>query len=174
MKPINLKNMLKAEKQVEICESALRSAKTFQDRWPQDVLKAEEKLAHAREEYAMAILPVISALDDVQKRAKTRTIDDWSICQAIKEIEERLDIISSKTDAIGTIAEVDYNAQHFPNAYKFTPESTQITLVKKSSGWTLTSIQRNKCKSPANKIILTLTEATKEHMADHVSKISAY
>ena len=173
MKPINLNAMLKAKEQIELCKTDVEIAKNLQDRWPQDVPKAEGKLEQAKAEYAKAIAPVIDALDAVQKRAKTRTIDDWSICQAIKEIEERLDIISSRTDAIGTIAEVDYNAQHFPNAYKYTPESTQITLEKKRNGWTLTYVERNKCKTPANKIVLTLTEATQAHMAERVSKISA-
>lgn len=173
MKPINLNAMLKAKENLETCEYQLKMANQFKDRWPQDLPKPEEKLEQAKAEYAKAISPVIDALDAVQKRAKTRTIDDWAICQAIKEIEERLDIISSRTDAIGTIAEVDYNAQHFPNAYKYTPESTQITLEKKRNGWTLTYIERNKCKTPANKIVLTLTDATKAHMAERVSKISA-
>lgn len=173
MKPINLKNLIKTSKELDYCTKALRYAESMADRWPHDVHKAEEKLEEAKAEHAKAVAPVMDALDAVQKRAKCRTMDAWSIVQAIEEIEDRLDMISAKKDAVGTIAHVDYNAQHFPNAYKYTPESTQITIVLKSSGWTLTHIVRDACKAPANKITLELTDATKAHMAERVSRISA-
>lgn len=171
MKPINLKNLVRAAQDLTNEENNVEYYQRVSERFPKMLESAKINLQRAKEAFADAAAPVTSALDAVQKRAKCRTMDARSIIQAIEEIEERLDIISSRTDAIGTIAEVDYNAQHFPNAYKYTPESTQITLEKKRNGWTLTYVERNKCKTPANKIVLTLTEATKAHMAERVSRI---
>lgn len=169
MKPINLKDLVKAWAFVEHTEDKVKSSKL--DGWLPGIESDKKTLEYAKKAFSDASVAVTSALDAVQARCTARTITAKDIVQAIKEIEERLDMVSTKKDAVGTIAHVDYNAQHFPNAYRYIPESTQVTLVLKSSGWTLTHIIRNACKSPANRIVLTLTEATKAHMAERVSRI---
>lgn len=171
MKPINLKNLLRAAQDLTNEEKTLAYYQGASERFPKLLENAKITLQRAKEAFADAAAPVTSALDAVQKRCTARTITAMDIVQAIKEVEERLNLISTKTDAIGTIADVDINAQDFPNAYKFTPESTLITLERKSSGWVLKYIERNRCKSRANHIVLTLTEATKAHMAERVSRI---
>lgn len=169
MKPINMKDLVKAWAFVEHTEGKVKSSKL--DGWLPGIESDKKTLEYAKKAFSDASVTVTSALDAVQARCTARTITAMDIVQAIKEIEERLNLISTKKDAVGTIARVDANAQDFPNAYKYTPESTQFTIVLKSSGWVLTDIVRNVCKSPANRIVLTLTEATKAHMAERVSRI---
>lgn len=171
MKPINLKNLIRAEGDLTNEKDIVAYYQRNSDRFPMMLESAKINLQKAEEAFSDAAAPVTSALDAVQTRCTARTITAMNIVQAIKEIEERLNLISTKTDSIGTVAEVDVNAQDFPNAYKYTPESTQITLERKTSGWTLKYIERNRCKSRANKIVLTLTDATKAHIAERVSRI---
>lgn len=171
MKPINLKNLIRAAQDLTNEENNVEHYQRVSERFPMMLESAKTNLQRAKEAFADAAAPVTSALESVQARCTARTITAQDIAQAIEEIEDRLNLISTKTDSIGTIADVDINAQDFPTAYKYTPESTQITLERKSSGWVLKYIERNRCKSPANRIVLTLTEATKAHMAERVSRI---
>ena len=171
MKPINLKNLIRAAQDLTNEENNVEYYQRVGERFPKMLESAKINLQRAKEAFADSAAPVTSALDAVQARCTARTITAQDIVQAIKEIEERLNLISTKTDSIGTVAEVDVNAQDFPNAYKYTPESTQITLERKSSGWVLKYIERNRCKSPENRIVLTLTDATKAHIAERVSRI---
>ena len=171
MKPINLKNLIRAAQDLTNEENNVEYYQRVSERFPMMLESAKINLQKAEEAFSDAAAPVKSALDAAQARCTARTITAMDIVRAIEEIEGRLNLISTKTDAIGTIADVDINAQDFPNAYKYTPESTQITLERKSSGWVLKYIERNSCKSPANRIVLTLTEATKAHMAERVSRI---
>lgn len=171
MKPINLKNIIRAAQDLTNEENNVEYYQRVSERFPKLLETAKINLQRAEEAFSDAAAPVTSALDAVQARCTARTITAQDIVRVIEEIEERLNLISTKTDSIGTVAEVDVNAQDFPNAYKYTPESTLITLERKSSGWVLKYIERNRCKSRANHIILTLTEATKAHMAERVSRI---
>lgn len=171
MKPINLKNLLRAAQDLTNEKDIVAYYQKNSERFPMMLESAKINLQKAEEAFADAAAPVTSALDAVQARCTARTITAQDIVRVIKEIEDRLDMISTKKDAIGTIADVDINAQDFPNAYKYTPESTLITLERKSSGWVLKYVERNRCKSRSNHIILTLTEATKAHMAERVSRI---
>lgn len=171
MKPINLKNLIRAAQDLTNEKDIVAYYQRNSERFPMMLASAKINLQKAEEAFSDAAAPVTSALDTVQARCTARTITAMEIIKSIEEIEERLNLISTKTDSIGTIADVDINAQDFPAAYKYTPESTQITLERKSSGWVLKYIERNRCKSRANHIVLTLTEATKAHIAERVSRI---
>lgn len=100
------------------------------------------------------------ALEDIQKRCTMRNIDFDDLLKIIKDIEETLGI--PKKRMLGIEADVDYNAQDFPRAYKYTPESTHIIIEKVSSGWALRYIIRDRCRSANRKYMLTLTDDAKE------------
>lgn len=98
-------------------------------------------------------------LDTIQKRTTTRNISVDDLLEIIYVIEGNLGI--EKTKMIGVSADVDYNAQKFPNAYKHAPMSTHVTVKKVSSGWALTNVYRAFCRIPSSRYILNLTDEAK-------------
>ena len=92
-------------------------------------------------------------IKQVEGRATARLVDYNNVIHAINLIENQLDI--AKKDMIGIVADIDYNAQEFPHAYKYTPESTHVKLERCSSGWALVDIKREYCGKHMIKIHLT-------------------
>jgi len=100
-------------------------------------------------------------LDNVQSRAKTRTISYNDIIDTLKEIDSRLGI--SKAAKKGVKVLVDYHAQHFPSCYNGRPESTQFRAEFNGKTWALTEIFRGYTIQTANKAInITFTDKAKE------------
>lgn len=108
------------------------------------------------------------AIKTVEGRASARTITADDIIDALAEVDKRLALISTKKDAIGTIAHIDVNAQRFPNAYKYAPESTQFDAELKRDGWRITNIFRGITHGPTGRIVLDFTEATKAHLEERL------
>ncbi len=102
---------------------------------------------------------LIEALDEVQKRSKTRTVEAKDIKAAASRIENALGI--PKKHMTGIKAEVDINAQDFPHAYKYSPESTVFDLERTATGWVVTDIRRDKPHARFKEIYLTLTDEAK-------------
>ena len=100
------------------------------------------------------------ALSVVQKRASAMKIDLYEVYSAINRVEDKLGI--SKKNMVGVIVDVDYFAQHFPNAYRGTPQSTQFTMERTNSGWVITNIERKRCKTPNKGYNITLTDKAKK------------
>ena len=111
-----------------------------------------------------------AAIKEVEGRATARTIDFYDIIRDIKNIEGELSI--AKKDMIGIIADVDHNAQDFPKAYKYTPESTHYVLTRKTSGWAISHITRRKTRSSKHTYQLTLTDTAKKAILDRMSDFS--
>lgn len=105
-------------------------------------------------------------------RATARTITPDDIAEALDQVTERILLLSTRKDATGTKVEADPNAQTFPHAYKYTPESTHFTAELKASGWTVTGIFRARCWTTTAAVI-TYTPATIAHMLDHLQTIKA-
>ena len=99
-------------------------------------------------------------IDHAEGRATARTITYDTIIHAVEKIENDLGI--PKAHMIGIKANCDMNAQSFPSAYKYTPESTQFGLEYTSSGWKVTWIRRDVCWNVSSKHIkLSLTDDAK-------------
>ena len=81
-----------------------------------------------------------------QGKATARTINYAMVVDQIESIEERLTDILYKKDWAGLTILVDPNAQSFPGAYKYTPESTHIIYIRISTGWQV-SVYRGICKA---------------------------
>lgn len=98
------------------------------------------------------------AIAQAEGRAKARTINPVDVFDAVAEISEHYNL--PKKYMVGLRFSVDPNARHFPNAYKYTPESTQFCVEYCSSGWFLTGIAREACKAPSLRFALvgTLTD----------------
>lgn len=104
---------------------------------------------------------VEAVLNDVQKRARVRTVDVDEVYEAAKWIEEKLCI--PKKHMEGIVATVDMNAQSFPNSYKYMPESTIFVLERKNNKWALTNCYRGECRpNPDKRFSLKLTEKARE------------
>ena len=97
-----------------------------------------------------------AAIQAAEGRATARTITYEDIIDDIKRVEKHLCI--SKKAMLNIRADIDHNAQQFPNAYRYTPESTHYTMTRAASGWRLDSISRDTCRAPSRAVALTLTE----------------
>lgn len=100
-----------------------------------------------------------AAIDEVQKRTTARNITAADVFDAVETIEKKLDI--PKKSMLGIIACVDVNAQNFPNAYKYVPESTMFQIEKFTSGWFLTDVYRERTRTAGHDFRLGLPEEAK-------------
>lgn len=95
-------------------------------------------------------------LTKAQQSCTRRTIRFDDLANIIKDIEDKLDI--PKKHMLGVDADVDYNAQDFPRAYKFNPSSTHIRIKKVASGWALIDVWRGICRPSTQRYILDLPD----------------
>ena len=102
---------------------------------------------------------ILAAIVEAEGRASVRVITPDDISNAIISIEKKLSITKKAMD--GVSAEVDYNAQHFPNAYKYTPESTFFEAAYRKGTWYITNIYRGRTRGASNAISLYLPDAAK-------------
>lgn len=101
-----------------------------------------------------------NAITAAEGRATARTITWKDIVYSLERLEKSLGI--HKKDMIGITADIDYNAQDFPRAYKYTPESTHFKVTRKSGGWDLLSVYRDTTRRDGHKFHVTLTDAAKQ------------
>lgn len=95
-------------------------------------------------------------IDKAEGRASARTILAEDMIKACNYVEKKLGI--NKVDLVGVEINVDLNAQNFPRAYKYTPESTHFSAIYKKSGWYLMSVYRGWTRTRGNTYWVTLTE----------------
>ena len=107
-------------------------------------------------------------LDAVQGKCKERTITVDDIIYSVKDIEDELKI--AKKAMIGIKVESDQCCQNFPNAYKYTPYSTQYGMERTPSGWFLAWVERKPTKRSGNQYNLTLTEDAKKALVERFTK----
>jgi hypothetical protein len=84
-------------------------------------------------------------IDDAQGRATARVIDINDILNATVKIEAVLNVPKKYLE--GIVYSVDMNAQDFPHAYKYVPESTHFTLTYKNGTWRVSDIIRAQCRT---------------------------
>jgi hypothetical protein len=101
-----------------------------------------------------------AAIKAAEGRATARTITAKDIISAAEKVTRHLSI--PKKTMIGVTADVDINAQDFPSAYKYTPESTQFSMVYCASGWAMDGICRGITRRANRAVDIQLTEAAKE------------
>ena len=133
----------------------------------------QEKVDRAKDEmdakikaFNDAASTLSAAIKEAEGRATARTITARDIISRLKEIEKGLNI--SKKNMNGVSVHVDENAQTFPSAYKFTPESTHFFATFKGGSWIITGIERARCGSASKKVTITLTEEAKAAIIDRI------
>jgi len=109
-----------------------------------------------------------AALNDAQGNSRERTITVDDIINSIKDVEEELKI--PKKYMVGIKVVSDQRCQNFPNAYKYTPYSTQYGMERTAIGWFLTWVERKPTKRAGNYYNLELTEAAKNALVDRFTK----
>ena len=107
-----------------------------------------------------------NAIREAEGRSTARTITFENMVSAIDTIETTLGI--AKKDMLGIIADVDYNAQSFPGAYKYTPQSTHFIAERVASGWAITDIRRWTTRGCTQTYKLTLTDRAKEAIIENM------
>lgn len=83
-------------------------------------------------------------IDDAQGRATARVIDINDILNATVKIEAVLNVPKKYLE--GIVYSVDMNAQDFPNAYKYVPDSTHFVLTYIKGSWRVSDIARCACR----------------------------
>ena len=103
---------------------------------------------------------ITEVIDTIQKKTSVREISAYTIFRAIDVIEKKIGI--AKNSMTGIVADVDIHADKMPNAYGYTPYSTQFTIKKTRNGWNLIEISRKPLHQSQNyTYILTLTDEAK-------------
>jgi len=112
-----------------------------------------------------------AAIKEAEGRASVRCITAEDIIMAADKITKRLGV--TKKNLIGSVALVDINAQDFPNAYRYTPESTQFRMEYTASGWAVTEIMRARTHAAGHAATITLTDAAQQEIIRNASRMSS-
>lgn len=161
MKELNLKNLMRLNRADDDAERIARQAKVNADLhptswWVEEASKAAEKATECRKAYLAELKKINAVINEHQQKCKERLLTAESLCDKIAIIEEkRLSGAPKKAWEGIRITNLDVNAQEFPNAYKWTPESTKVDLVYRNGSWRITSIERRECCKRGGTIILT-------------------
>ena len=110
------------------------------------------------------------ALDEVQKRCTTRTIDYYDIVNELKYVDNQFSKVCTKKAFENTEVLIDVNGQNFPNSYKFSAKSTQFRAVYFKSKWRLIYLDRDFCKTYSQRWNITLSNSAKECILHEYSK----
>ena len=110
------------------------------------------------------------ALDEVQGRCKARLSTYEDILSELKAVDEQFSKVCTKKAFEGTEVLIDVNAQDFPNAYKFSAQSTQFRAVYLKGKWRLAYIGRDFCRSYAQRWEVSLSETAKQCILKSYSK----
>jgi len=95
------------------------------------------------------------ALRNIQGRSTARILSAEKILDILKRVESRLDIPKKDLDGVQVVFTF---AETFPNAYRYTPESTHFNAVYGNRHWIITNICRSVCPDRNNNIGVILTE----------------
>lgn len=96
----------------------------------------------------------------VEGRSTVRLLTVQDIMDSCVYVEKELGIPKKAMD--GIVIDVDVNAQDFPGAYKWTPESTQFRAQRGKGGWYLIKISRERTRRRSQMHYVSLTDAAKE------------
>lgn len=114
-----------------------------------------------------------NAIREAEGRATARCISAKEMIEYAGDFTGAYNI--AKKAMVGLVVDVDINAQDFPSAYKYTPESTHFTMEYTTSGWKAIYIGREKCRPHTQTfIVLNMPEETKTALINRFSKMSGY
>ena len=135
MKEINLKNAFHKD-----LYRALTTPAGSRTSYQLDLISRHEKV--------VSIL--LHAIVEAEGRATARTLFPRTLLVKIEEIEDHFAVPKRSMEGLKII--VDCNAQNFPRAYNYTPESTLVELEFKKGSWRVTNIYRGKTHSAGSAV----------------------
>ena len=103
--------------------------------------------------------------------AKVRNASYQSVVAIVFQIEKKLEEKGlPKKYWTGLRFWVDINAQKFPNAYKWSPDSTQFVVERFASGWFVTRVGRMHCSEKKVTLASVLTDEQKQAIVENFKK----
>ena len=104
-----------------------------------------------------------AVLDEVQGRSTARTVSAGDIIYRLGKIRV------PKSRLHGTTVHYD-GAEHFPNAYKYVPESTHWIAENVNGRWYVTDIYRGICPNRKSwDTVITYSESAKQWILEDAS-----
>ena len=179
MKKINIKELLQLNQEAEkLKENAEWEWKRMMGEKDESIreVRRNRNYAPARKAAEDAVTAFRTACNErlsdelkaAEGRATARTIYAWDIVSEASHILSTINIPRKHME--GCKAIVDINAQGFPKAYKYTPESTIFCLeFGKAGAVYVTDIRRDTCTSRMYRI--TYTEDAKKAIIDSAEKL---
>ena len=128
--------------------------------------RAWERMHEAEKEFEEIAKGLTSAILEAEGKAKVRTITSKEICEAITNLEDRLYHITKKALTDTTFG-YDCNAQPFPKAYKYTPESTLFRAKFDGREWRILYIGRNTCDK--KQCHISLSDTAREALLNKIT-----
>ena len=128
--------------------------------------RAWERMHEAEKEFEEIAKGLTSAILEAEGKARARTISAKEICKAITNIEDKLYHITKKA-LTNTTFGYDCNAQPFPKAYKYTPESTLFRAKFDGREWRILYIGRNICDK--KKCHISLSDTAREAVLNKIT-----
>ncbi len=106
-----------------------------------------------------------AAIKEAEGKARERKLHYYDIFSYLEKVEQKLSITKKAME--GTEVVINVNAQDFPKAYKWIPESTFFDAIFLRGTWRITRIYRDKCGNVPGLIKLSET-AKKAIIANHI------
>ena len=173
-KDINMKSAISSMKKIEDAKRYIKSSddscKTDATSWMLESLnERRQELTVEKDKYIKATQKLQNEINDVQKRSKVRTITVDQIVNTLIEIDNLLEIPVKAKE--GLFVEVDVNAQNFPRAYKYTPESTHFYAAFSKGSWRVVDIRRETTLREKSRIVIHHTTESKNALIERFSCI---
>lgn len=100
------------------------------------------------------------AIDEAEGKARERKVTAKQLIACAEKLDKKLGIAPAHLK--GVTARVDINAQDFPNAYKYIPESTVATFEHTGRAWALIDVKRDRTDIASKAVRFTLTDEARE------------
>ena len=100
------------------------------------------------------------AIDVAEGKARERKITAEDLIASAEKLSKKLGIAPAHLR--GVRAKVDLNAQDFPRAYKYIPESTIAFLEHTGRAWALVDVRRDNAEIANRAVRFTLTDEARE------------
>lgn len=112
-----------------------------------------------------------TAILEAEGRATCRCLSVEQVKSTVSEVETHLGITKKALEGVEIMA--DPNAQTFPNAYRYTPQSTYFKAVYRHGTWRLTAVYRARTAWPGRAVEIKLTEAAKAAIIENAGYMKA-
>lgn len=112
---------------------------------------------------------ITAAIEAVQGRCKQRTITAADVLKLPAKLKDRYGIPYKAME--GCRFDYDANAQDFPKAYKYTPESTVVTVTVKGGKFYLAYIDREKTFPASHNVEARFTDEAKKAILESICKV---